>query len=253
MYIKQLGSDLLSSSVLNQKQHTNLKQSVLFTSGRLRNCTVCHGDCSVTEIDLLALPALHKGDPWVLFTASAAQAVSCWEEECSCFRQQRTVTHDSLVWTSSQSSNPYCIFKYLPFILNCGIATGFYSSYSLHLCSLSSGMEAGRTGCPVSPGSLALWDLASVQRADSTPAPGLKGPKSTLYNVWCELLTSEMPFLWGLPCKTTAVVSPRDREEQQRVCSDLPRNAAELIDPARVSLPVGKSCALVFSILLDVV
>lgn len=31
MYIKQLGSDLLSSSVLNQKQHTNLKQSVLFT------------------------------------------------------------------------------------------------------------------------------------------------------------------------------------------------------------------------------
>lgn len=37
------------------------------------------------------------------------------------------------------------------------------------------------------------------------------------------------------------------------MCSDLPRNAAELIDPARLSLPMGKSCALVFSILLDVV
>lgn len=87
-------------------------------------------------------------------------------------------------------------------------------------------MVAGRTGCPVSPGSLALGDLASVQRADSTPAPGLKGPKSTLHNVWYKILTSEMPFLCGLPCKTTAVVSPGDCEEQRRVWSDLPRNAA---------------------------
>lgn len=38
----------------------------------------------------------------------------------------------------------------------CAVATGFYSSYSLCVPSLSSGMVAGRTGCPVSPGSLAL-------------------------------------------------------------------------------------------------
>lgn len=185
---------------------------MLYTSGCLRNRVKCgvevaHSLRWTSEVCLLS----STGIPWFLFLVSALHAVSCREEKSSCSRQQRTVNHDLLIWTSLCFffSNLYfsgLCHSHIPKLKDRSpiVCIPAASPPLSILCLCSPGLWQSLAGWHVSPGSLPsqIWPQCWFNTRSQ-----FKGDEVYfIERVWYQLLTPETLFPCGLPRKTTPAV-----------------------------------------------